>query len=165
MNYEKIIIYTDGGCNSTQSKNVGAWAYIITKPKENDEEEKIYTDSNKVFETTNNKMELIALIEAFKKLDTEKVTSNTIVVKSDSMYLIKGMTQWVDGWKTNNWKTKLGGDVKNQDLWIKLDSYKTKYKPLFEWVKGHGLTKYNIECDAMCSKNIKEGIGELQNIK
>lgn len=164
MKYNKLYIYSDGGCINTQSRTVGAYAYIITcNNTDNEENEtKLFEGSNSQFDTTNNKMELLGAIEGFKKVENEKLEYDELIVRSDSMYLIKGVTRWVENWKRNNWKTNTGGDVKNQDYWLKLDYFKNKLKPIMEWVKGHKTTKFNIECDAQCSKLIKKGVEELQ---
>lgn len=164
MKYDNLYLYSDGGCNLTLSKSVGAYAYIIAHDDDDKEADqiKLYEDSKMILDTTNNKMELLGAIEGFKRLEREKVEFGKLYVRSDSMYLIKGVTRWIEIWKQNNWKTKSGGDVKNQDYWLKLDYYKTKYNPIFEWVKGHETTKLNIECDAMCSKLIKEGMEQIK---
>ncbi|MBR1818174.1 MAG: ribonuclease HI [Bacilli bacterium] len=157
-------IYTDGGFTNTQSKGIGSWAFIIIEAKDDGTEKKLIEDSKMVLDTTNNKMELTGAIEAFKAVDRlpDSVNKKNITLSSDSMYLINGMERWVEGWKQNGWKTKSGKDVRNQDLWLKLDEYKKKYSPAFVWVKGHSNTKYNIECDALCQKRIKEGIDQVQ---
>lgn len=160
-------IYTDGGFCNTQSKGVGSWAYILMKY---DEKSKKYAelakDSGRVFDTTNNKMELEAVFQAIKAL--EKTDCNPkedeVEIVSDSMYVVKGSTEWVDKWKEHEWKTLTGKDVKNQDLWMKILKIKATYLKLkFNWVKGHDNDEKNIECDAMCQAKIREGVAEVQN--
>lgn len=165
MNLFKI--YTDGGFCNTQSKGVGSWAFILLKY---DEKKKDYTevskDSGKVFETTNNKMELEAMFKGISALDKVdcKPAEDTVEIISDSMYVVKGSSEWVEKWKEHGWKTLSGKDVKNQDLWMKVIKIKDKYKNLkFNWVKGHDIDKYNIECDAMCQSRIREGVAEVQS--
>lgn len=161
-------IYTDGGFCNTQSKGVGSWAYILMKYDEDTKEYKeIQKDSDKVFETTNNKMELEAVfrgIAALEKLNICNPTEDEVEIVSDSMYVVKGSTEWVDKWKSNDWKTLTGKDVKNQDLWMKILKIKEKFLKLkFNWVKGHDNDERNIECDAMCQAKIREGVAEIQN--
>lgn len=167
---KKYRIYTDGGCVNTQSKAVGSWAYIILKTEKVESKDlKDYSEVEKksgmVLETTNNKMEMEATFNGIKKLeelgiDKEK---DEVEILSDSMYVIKGSSEWVDKWADNNWKTLTGKDVKNQDLWMKMLKIKKKFKNLtFTWVKGHNTDQYNIECDAMCQKEIKAGVDKVQ---
>lgn len=159
-------IYTDGGFCNTQSKGVGAWAFILLKY---DEKLKDYVevakDSNKAFDTTNNKMEMEAMfkgIAALEKSDCNPA-EDTVEIVSDSMYVVKGSSEWVDKWKDHEWKTLSGKDVKNQDLWLKVIKIKDKFKKIkFNWVKGHDIDKYNIECDALCQAKIREGVAEVQ---
>lgn len=161
-------LYTDGGFCNTQSKGIGSWAFILLKY---DEKKKEYVeltkDSGREFDTTNNKMELKAVlkgVEALEKNGEFDLKADELEIVSDSMYVIKGSTEWVDKWKEHDWKTLTGKDVKNQDLWLKIIKIKDKYQNLkFNWVKGHDNDKFNIECDAMCQAKIREGVAEVQN--
>jgi ribonuclease HI len=111
-------------------------------------------------------MELKAVlkgVEALAKTDCNPKEDELEII-SDSMYVIKGSTEWVDKWKEHEWKTLTGKDVKNQDLWLKIIKIKETYLNLkFNWVKGHDSDKFNIECDAMCQAKIREGVAEVQN--
>ena len=163
-------IYTDGGFCNTQSKGVGSWAFILNKYDEEEKEFKeVAKDSGIVFETTNNKMELEAVfkgIRALKEKTNVNPAEDEIEIVSDSMYVVKGSTEWVDKWKEHEWKTLTGKDVKNQDLWMKILDIKAEFLKLkFSWVKGHDNDQYNIECDAMCQAKIREGVAEVQNEK
>ncbi|MGL4950051.1 MAG: DUF4236 domain-containing protein [Anaeroplasmataceae bacterium] len=165
MNRYKI--YTDGGFCNTQSKGVGSWAFILLKY---DEEKKEYIEvkksSGRTCDTTNNKMEMQAVLEAFRFLKDENVDKekDEFEVISDSMYVIKGSTEWVNKWKENEWKTLTNKDVKNQDLWMEIIKIKDTYSNLtFSWVKGHDNDKFNIECDALCQTEIREGVKEIQD--
>jgi len=161
-------IYTDGGFCNTQSKGIGSYAFIVLKY---DESKKDYVEidknSGREFDTTNNKMELKAVFEGIGSLEKNaecNAEEDEVTIVSDSMYVVKGSTEWVEKWKEHEWKTLAGKDVKNQDLWLKMLKIKDKYKKLkFDWVKGHDSDKFNIECDAMCQAKIREGQEEIQN--
>ncbi|PZM81893.1 hypothetical protein DLH72_04865 [Candidatus Gracilibacteria bacterium] len=169
-NMKKYKIYTDGGFCNTQSRGIGSWAFIILQnPDVNNDTKEAYKelkkDSGRQFDTTNNKMELQAVLEAMKALNSYKPDEDDhIEIISDSMYVIKGSTEWVNKWKENNWKTLTGKDVKNQDLWMKILKIKETYPNIsFTWVKGHDSDKYNIECDALCQARIREAVEEIQS--
>lgn len=159
-------LYTDGGFCNTQSKGIGSWGFILLKYDDGKKEYvEVSKDSGREFDTTNNKMELKAVlkgVEALTKTDCNPKEDELEIV-SDSMYVIKGSTEWVDKWKEHEWKTLTGKDVKNQDLWLKIIKIKETYLNLkFNWVKGHDSDKFNIECDAMCQARIREGVAEVQ---
>jgi ribonuclease HI len=159
-----IEIYTDGGFSKVTSEGIGAYAFIIYKIDKDKKREKIISDAKWVKGSTNNKMELTAAIEAIKALENIQTDKTEIELYSDSMYLINGAKLWIDAWKKNNWKTIAGSDVKNQDLWMKIDKIKTKYPTLkWFWVKGHQNNACNIECDALVQEQIRKGKEELLN--
>jgi ribonuclease HI len=152
----ELVIYTDGGCSGNPGP--GGWAYVILgPPKEGPRElgpEVLVEDSGGEFQTTNNRMELLAVIEALRKakflLDSDKNNSGArITVYTDSQYVQKGITQWIGKWKKNAWKTSDRQPVKNQDLWIELDSAGRDLSLDWQWVRGHTGNKYNERCDSM----------------
>ena len=132
-----IKIYTDGSCLG--NPGFGGWAAIIFL---NDKKIKI---KGKKKNTTNNQMELMAPIKALKKIPVgEKVQ-----IYTDSKYVKMGMTEWVETWKKNNWKTSSKKKVKNKDLWKKLDHLSEKYQIKWLWIKGHSGNVINEEADQL----------------
>lgn len=122
---EKILIYTDG--SSRGNPGPGGWGAIILKGHQVEE------IGGREDKTTNNRMELTAVIESLKKIKIE----NSIRVFTDSEYLINGITKWIFGWSSNNWRTKAGGDVLNKDLWQKLSELVANKEIEWKKVKGH----------------------------
>lgn len=139
---EKVIIYTDGACSGNPGKG-GYGAVLIYK-----EHEKEISGGEK--ETTNNKMELRATIEALKSLNKKC----DVTIYTDSTYVKNGITLWIKKWKTNGWKTANRKDVKNVDLWVELDELSQKYSIEWRWVKGHSGDKYNEKADELARKGI-----------
>ena len=136
INYD-YIIYTDGACLGNPGP--GGWAAIIIK----DNIKNILKGSEK--DTTNNRMEIIASIKAFKSIKK----SSKIKIFTDSKYLIDGINVWIKNWKLNEWQTKNKKEVKNIDLWIELDSQACFHHIDWEWVKGHSGDQYNEEVDKL----------------
>ena len=130
MELNKEIIYTDGACSGNPGK--GGWAAVII----NETNEKIISGSENL--TTNNRMELTAVIKAL-----ELTVTNNITVFTDSKYVKNGIEDWINNWKKNGWKTASKGSVKNKDLWEVLDQLKENKNIKWEWVKGHSNDKYN----------------------
>lgn len=138
----KITIYTDGACSGNPGK--GGWGALL-----------IYKDKKKEISgyselTTNNKMELQAVIEAFKilKKDCE------VDLYTDSKYVKDGITQWIYSWKKNNWRTSKKESVKNKELWIELDELSQKHKINWNWVKGHSDNEFNNIVDQLACQEI-----------
>ncbi len=138
---DKIIIYADGSCFGNPGP--GGWGYIL----EWNGHRKEGSGCDK--HTTNNKMELIAAIEALKSI---KRQVNTIVLYSDSQYVVKGIMEWMNGWKDRNFI-----NVKNSDLWKQLDRLIYDKSKNFEayWVKGHNGHTENERCDFLAKTAIK----------
>jgi ribonuclease HI len=134
---EEIIIYTDGSCIGNPGK--GGWGAILLYKNHKKE------ISGKEENTTNNKMELKAVIEALKNLK-KKCDIN---LYTDSNYVKNGITQWIFNWKKNDWKTTDKKEVKNKELWQELDSLVQRHKIEWHWVKGHSGNKYNEEADKL----------------
>lgn len=123
---KEATIWTDGSCSGNPGP--GGWAALI-RFEENDI--KISGNSQNV---TNNQMELYAVIMALNK--AEQLGINKILLFSDSQYVVKGITQWINKWKKNNWNSSTG-KVLNQELWENLDALVNKFEIYFNWIKGH----------------------------
>jgi ribonuclease HI len=106
-------------------------------------------------ETTNNRMELTAAIEALKALRGRQA----VVLHTDSRYLMDGIREWLPGWKKRGWKTAAKKPVKNQDLWQALDAVAQKHDVSWRWVKGHSGHELNDEADALANRGIDELVG------
>lgn len=138
-----ILIYTDGACRGNQNSginNLGAWAYLITF------EGRTKSNAGVCVNTTNNKMELQAVIEALKALK-EGAKFRDIIVYSDSQYVVSGYNDWQWGWRAKNW---IG--VKNVELWQELLVLASQYSNLtFIRVPGHSDVELNNCVDALCN--------------
>ena len=139
---KKITIYTDGACSGNPGK--GGWAAVIIE----DENEKTISGSEML--TTNNRMELIAVINALKE-----VSSVEIDIYTDSKYVKNGIESWIKNWKMNGWMTAAKQPVKNKDLWLELDTLVTKKEIEWKWVKGHSNDHYNTIVDEAARKAIR----------
>jgi ribonuclease HI len=105
-------------------------------------------------ETTNNRMEISAVLFALEMLRKLNIAPKRVMVFTDSQYVQLGMTQWIVTWKRNGWRTSDKGPVKNQDLWQRLDALAAHFPVTWEWVKGHAGNVYNERCDHMIRKAI-----------
>lgn len=135
------VVYTDGGCD-LKKDGIGAWAYVIQFPDGRVEEQ-----SGVMIETTNNRMELMAVIKALESLEF----GQPIKVVTDSEYVAKGVTQWSRNWVRNGWMTREGKPVLNRDLWEHLLQLYQLHAVTFETVKGHSGHPQNERCDALCT--------------
>ena len=135
-----IKIYTDGSC--IENPGNGGWAAIIFMNNE-----KIAITGNKK-NTTNNQMELMAAIKALKKIPT----GQKVQVYTDSKYVKLGITEWIEKWSQNNWKTSSKQKVKNLELWTELNEISKKHKIEWFWVKGHAGDPINEEVDTLAKK-------------
>lgn len=133
-----VKLYTDGSCIGNPGP--GGWAYILVyKDKEG-------TGSGGAPHTTNNKMEITAVIAGIKRL---KQPCN-LTVYSDSKYVVNAFSEhWVDNWQRNGWRTSTGNSVKNIDEWKVLLNLMKPHVVHFKWVKGHASNPYNNRCDGM----------------
>lgn len=146
---EKVIMYTDGGCRGNQvENNVGGWGVVI---KYKEQMKELYgNDVN----TTNNKMELTAVIEGLKAL---KVNTVDIEVYLDSNYVLQGITQWIHNWKKKGWKTASKKPVENKELWIELDDLRNQFNSVeFIKVKGHAGVELNELADQLVNRAMDE---------
>ena len=135
-----IKIYTDGSCLSNPGN--GGWAAIINI---NGEIKKI---SGNEKNTTNNRMELIAPIKALKNINSK----DPIEIFTDSKYVKNGITEWINTWVLNNWKTSKKEDVKNKDLWLELHKLNQSLNVKWNWVKAHAGDPLNEEVDMLAKK-------------
>lgn len=137
---DKTIIYTDGGC--TGNPGPGGWGCVILK----NGEEHHYSGGDAA--TTNNRMEMTAVITALKMIN-EMGLGNKAEIFTDSQYVKNGLTQWIHGWIRNGWKTAAKKPVKNKDLWIEMKELCDQFELNWHWVKGHSGDKYNELCDQL----------------
>ena len=144
-------IYTDGGCSGNPGP--GGWAYIIIL--QTFQGEKIIAQGKGAQkETTNNRMELTAVIEALRELKSLNDIPNKASVYTDSQYVQKGISEWIHTWKRNAWRTSDKTPVKNQDLWVELEAFSDNFTISWVWVKGHAGNYYNEKCDRMTQEAI-----------
>ena len=135
-----IKIYTDGSCLSNPGN--GGWAAIINI---NGEIKKI---SGNEKNTTNNRMELMAPINALKNINSK----DPIEIFTDSKYVKNGITEWINTWALNNWKTSKKENVKNKDLWLELHKLNQSLNVKWNWVKAHAGNSLNEEVDMLAKK-------------
>jgi ribonuclease HI len=135
-----IKIYTDGSC--LENPGNGGWAAIIN---DNGNVKKI---SGNEKDTTNNRMELMAPINALKEIGINK----EIEIYTDSQYVKLGITEWISTWIKNSWKTSKKQDVKNKDLWLELHNLNQSLNIKWNWVKAHSGDPINEEVDLMAKK-------------
>ncbi|MBQ0756521.1 MAG: ribonuclease HI [Amphritea sp.] len=140
---KRINIYTDGACKGNPGP--GGWGAVL----EYGEHAKELFGGE--METTNNRMELMAAIEALTIL---KETCD-IVLTTDSQYVRKGITEWLAGWKRNGWKTSAKKPVKNADLWKRLDEQNARHSIEWKWVKGHSGHPGNELADQLANKGVE----------
>ncbi len=138
-----IKIYTDGSC--IQNPGNGGWAAIMLI----NNEKKAISGFKK--NTTNNQMELMAAIEALKKIPI----GEEVQIYTDSKYVKMGITEWIKKWSQNNWKTSSKKKVKNLELWKELSSISKKHKIKWLWIKGHAGNPINEEVDVLAKKAAK----------
>jgi ribonuclease HI len=136
----QITAYSDGGCDPNPGP--GGWGVVLRYKS------KVTELSGAAPETTNNRMELQAAIEALKALKRPCL----VHLHTDSQYVQKGITSWISGWKRNGWITAKKEPVLNADLWKVLDELSQKHKVTWQWVKGHSGVPDNERCDQLASE-------------
>ena len=139
---KQVIIYTDGACRGNPGP--GGWGALI---KFDNAEKEIYGGRTN---TTNNQMELAAAIEGLATLNE----SCSVELFTDSKYVMDGITKWIQNWKKNNWRTAAKKDVKNKELWQKLDQLISQHQVQWHWVKGHSGDVGNEAADLLANKGI-----------
>lgn len=144
---DKVDIFTDGGCSGNPGP--GGWAYVIVS----DGNLMSYSSGGEAL-TTNNKMELTAVIRAIE--DTSVMGVSEMNISTDSQYVKNGITTWIFNWKKNGWKTSSKDPVKNRELWEQLDKLNAANNIRWIWVKGHAGIKYNEMCDSLVRKEMEK---------
>ena len=139
---KQVIIYTDGACRGNPGP--GGWGALL---RFDSVEKEIFGGQAN---TTNNQMELSAAIEGLSIL-TEPCN---VELFTDSKYVMDGITQWIQNWKKNNWRTAAKKDVKNKELWQKLDQLIAQHQVQWRWVKGHSGDAGNEAADLLANKGI-----------
>jgi ribonuclease HI len=143
----QVVIYTDGACSGNPGP--GGWGAIL-----------LAGDKRKELKggepgTTNNRMEMMAAIQALETLNRPcKVELHT-----DSQYVQKGIHEWIHGWKRRGWRTADGKPVKNDDLWKRLDAARQRHEVVWRWVKGHAGDELNERADELARQGMKEARG------
>lgn len=141
---DTVIVYTDGGCRP--NPGVGAWAAVLISGEKSKEL------VGGEMESTNNRMELMAAISALEALRKPC----RVEMHTDSQYVKNGISSWIKKWKANSWRRgKEGGEVKNIDLWKRLDEATQRHDIQWKWVRGHAGNKYNERCDVLCEMEIE----------
>ncbi|WP_347877294.1 ribonuclease HI [Halanaerobium saccharolyticum] len=144
--FQEFKVYTDGACLGNPGP--GGYAAVILDP----DSQKLKTVSGSEKDSTNNRMELKAVIEALKI-----IPKNTkIELYSDSSYVLNGLSSWIEGWKRNGWKTASKNAVANQDLWQELDQLSSDFELSYQKVKGHSGDQFNDEVDLLAKKEAEK---------
>ena len=141
-----VEIFTDGACKG--NPGIGGWGSILIY------KDKIKEINGKAEDTTNNIMELTAVIKALESLKEQC----HVVLTTDSNYVKDGITEWIKVWKLNGWKTANKKAVKNQELLKKLDSLSTEHSIEWKWVKGHSGHPGNEHADRLANEAIEENV-------
>ena len=141
-----VEIFTDGACKGNPGP--GGWGALL---RFGSEEKEIFGGEP---DTTNNRMELTAVIEALAtlKYDCE------VTVHTDSQYVQKGITEWIHGWKARGWKTAAKTPVKNADLWRRLDALAAKHRVQWKWVRGHCGHVENERADVLANRGVESAL-------
>ena len=143
----KIVIYTDGACKGNPGP--GGWGALLRAA---DGAEKELCGGEP--ETTNNRMEMMAVIEALSALKRPC----HVILFVDSQYVLKGITEWLHGWKAKGWRTAARQPVKNVDLWQRLDAlvHQSEHRIEWQWVKGHAGDPGNERADALANRGVEQ---------
>ena len=136
---KKIELYTDGACSGNPGP--GGWAYILKHPASG----KAVENAGGEPDTTNNRMELTAVIEGLRAIKRP----SRVEIYSDSKYVLNGLSEWMPDWKKRGWRTAAKKPVKNQELWMLLDQLQQTHRLSFHWIKGHNEHPENERCDLL----------------
>lgn len=147
----QVVIYTDGACKGNPGP--GGWGVVL---RSGALEKELFGGE---LDTTNNRMELLAVIEALAAL--KKPCAVTLFL--DSQYVRKGITEWIQGWKKKGWRTASGQPVKNVELWKRLDDLVAGGGHVIDWrwVKGHAGDPGNERADALANKGVDKALGRV----
>jgi len=146
---DRVVIYTDGACRGNPGP--GGWGVVMR-----------YRDNHRTLngfaaQTTNNRMELTAVIEALRALKR----SCDVELHTDSKYVMQGIREWIQTWKRNGWKTAARKPVKNADLWQQLDDEAARHRVSWKWVKGHSGIADNERADQLANAAIDARAGAV----
>jgi ribonuclease HI len=141
-----VHLFTDGACSGNPGP--GGWAFILRQPATGREIER----SGGERETTNNRMELRAVIEGLSTLKRPSI----VELFSDSQYVLNGLNEWLDTWKRRAWRTAGRKPVKNQELWMRLDELRDVHELRFHWIEGHAGHPENERCDELAVAAARE---------
>ena len=142
-----LFAFTDGACSGNPGP--GGWG-VVLQAKDGDALLKERELCGGAAETTNNRMELTAAIEALQTLERE----SKITLITDSVYVKDGITKWLWGWKKNGWRTAAKKPVKNAELWQKLDAAQARHQVTWQWVKGHAGQPENERADTLARQGM-----------
>jgi ribonuclease HI len=146
MSEEAVEIYADGACKGNPGP--GGWGVLM---RAGGREKEMHGGES---QTTNNRMELTAVIEGLQALKAPSV----VRVYTDSQYVQKGISEWIHNWKRRGWLTADKKPVKNEDLWRRLDEAAARHRVQWFWVKGHAGHPENERADALANKGIEVGV-------
>lgn len=147
-----VELFTDGACLGNPGP--GGWAYLLRDPQSQQETE----DAGGEQQTTNNRMELLAVINGLESLQNP----HAVKLCADSKYVLNGISQWMEGWKKRGWRKSDKKPVLNEDLWRRLDAQKQRHHIDTTWTKGHAGHTENERCDTLASYHAeqqKENLG------
>lgn len=150
MPQNRVQIYTDGACSGNPGP--GGWGAIL-RYRKTDKEISGFEEN-----TTNNRMELTAAIKALESLK-RKVSADLF---TDSEYVRQGMQSWLPKWKAKSWRLSSGGEVKNRDLWEKLDALCQEHDVTFHWIKGHAGHPENERADELARRGVEAYLDQKQ---
>ncbi len=144
----KVVIHTDGACSGNPGP--GGWGAVLHYGAADSRREKELWGGD--LQTTNNRMELMGAIQALEALNKPcKVELHT-----DSQYVMKGISEWIHGWKRRGWTTADKKPVKNDDLWKRLDAARLRHEVDWRWVKGHAGHEFNERADELARRGMAE---------
>lgn len=149
QNEEAVEIWTDGACKGNPGP--GGWGALLKMGAV----EKTLHGGEPL--TTNNRMEMLAVIEALGAL---KRPCN-VLLHVDSQYVMKGMTEWIHGWKQRGWRTADKKPVKNADLWVRMDEEVARHRITWKWVKGHAGDPGNERADLLANRGVEEARAKM----
>ena len=161
-NILKVEIYTDGSLKKINTITFGGWAFIVTKDNQS-----VYIESGSCYDTTNQRMELTAVVKALEYYSKKRLPTQKVVIYTDSAYIANCYLQeWYVKWQENGWIKSDHKDVINKDLWMKIVPYFENFWYDFRKVKGHSADFWNTKCDEIAQKEsqtIKDLWGKEKN--